>query len=389
MEERNAQRVANQDGSDSLLPAMRKGERFHNIDLIEALAMLFVVIYHTQVYDSNIMPEGGGAPASAYANYMLRGILSTCVPLFFFANGFLLFNRPLDLKKHLRRTGRFIVLTIVWAGILCAAGAFLTGSQLSPVAFVKTVWDGRVIAGINPLWFMGALVCLYVFFPLLKVAFDDNRKVFLFFVAACALFTFGNKAIDAVATLGVNAMAEEHRLVTGNAFNMFNPFRGIYAYSIVYFCLGGLAFGWIGWLKSVPPHRRTLVSAAVLFVMTGLLGAWGIYCSAASGKTWDSIWNGYDTLFTLANVLAIFALTLDYGGGSHSLVFRVVRVVSSNTLGIYFLHMIFMVATRRFVLAVPMLCNFPVSVLYACSVVAACVVAVKLLKRVPIFKLLV
>ncbi len=351
--------------------------------------MLFVVIYHTQVYDSNIMPEGGGAPASAYANYMLRGILSTCVPLFFFANGFLLFNRPLDLKKHLRRTGRFIVLTIVWAGILCAAGAFLTGSQLSPVAFVKTVWDGRVIAGINPLWFMGALVCLYVFFPLLKVAFDDNRKVFLFFVAACALFTFGNKAIDAVATLGVNAMAEEHRLVTGNAFNMFNPFRGIYAYSIVYFCLGGLAFGWIGWLKSVPPHRRTLVSAAVLFVMTGLLGAWGIYCSAASGKTWDSIWNGYDTLFTLANVLAIFALTLDYGGGSHSLVFRVVRVVSSNTLGIYFLHMIFMVATRRFVLAVPMLCNFPVSVLYACSVVAACVVAVKLLKRVPIFKLLV
>ena len=315
MEERNAQRVANQDGSDSLLPAMRKGERFHNIDLIEALAMLFVVIYHTQVYDSNIMPEGGGAPASAYANYMLRGILSTCVPLFFFANGFLLFNRPLDLKKHLRRTGRFIVLTIVWAGILCAAGAFLTGSQLSPVAFVKTVWDGRVIAGINPLWFMGALVCLYVFFPLLKVAFDDNRKVFLFFVAACALFTFGNKAIDAVATLGVNAMAEEHRLVTGNAFNMFNPFRGIYAYSIVYFCLGGLAFGWIGWLKSVPPHRRTLVSAAVLFVMTGLLGAWGIYCSAASGKTWDSIWNGYDTLFTLANVLAIFALRLDYGGG--------------------------------------------------------------------------
>lgn len=99
MEERNAQRVAGWDGSDSLLPVRGTGGRFHNIDLIEALAMLFVVIYHTQVYDSNIMPEGGEASSSVYVNYMLRGILSTCVPLFFFANGFLLFNRPLDLKK--------------------------------------------------------------------------------------------------------------------------------------------------------------------------------------------------------------------------------------------------------------------------------------------------
>lgn len=315
MEERNAQRVAGWDGSDSLLPVRGTGGRFHNIDLIEALAMLFVVIYHTQVYDSNIMPEGGEASSSVYVNYMLRGILSTCVPLFFFANGFLLFNRPLDLKKHLRRTGRFAVLTIIWAAILCAAGALLTGSQLSLITFVKTVWDGRVIAGINPLWFMGALICLYVFFPLLKVAFDGNRRVFLFFVAACALFTFGNKVIDAIATLGVNAVAGEHRLVTGNAFNMFNPFRGIYAYSIVYFCLGGLAFEWVGRLKAVSKRSRILVSVAVLLAMTGLLGVWGMYCSAISGKTWDSIWNGYDTLFTLANVLAIFLLTLDCEGG--------------------------------------------------------------------------
>lgn len=52
-----------------------------------------------------------------YLNYLVRPILATCVPLFFFANGFLLISKPLDIKAHILKCIRLIVLTGIWAVI--------------------------------------------------------------------------------------------------------------------------------------------------------------------------------------------------------------------------------------------------------------------------------
>ena len=59
-------------------------ERFENIDLLKALAIYFVVIYHFNIIPINVIE-----PDSCwnYFNYYLKSILSTCVPIFFFVNG--------------------------------------------------------------------------------------------------------------------------------------------------------------------------------------------------------------------------------------------------------------------------------------------------------------
>ncbi len=75
--------------------------RYDSIDLIECIAMLFVVMYH-----STTVPYDFNQSAYECVNYFIRAILSTCVPLFFFANGYLLINKKFDLKKHLKKNSK-------------------------------------------------------------------------------------------------------------------------------------------------------------------------------------------------------------------------------------------------------------------------------------------
>ena len=74
---------------------------------------MLVVSYHATTVDYGII-DGRGYEIF---NYIIRAFLSAGVPLFFFANGFLLMNRPFELKKHVIKLMRIIILTVVWAAI--------------------------------------------------------------------------------------------------------------------------------------------------------------------------------------------------------------------------------------------------------------------------------
>lgn len=59
---------------------MIKQKRYAHIDLLESIAIFFVVIYHSTIYTFDILQD------NSVVNYLLyfdRTILSTCVPLFF------------------------------------------------------------------------------------------------------------------------------------------------------------------------------------------------------------------------------------------------------------------------------------------------------------------
>lgn len=73
-------------------------DRWNYIDLMEFIGIFFVLIYHSTTYSCSWIEDG---TALSFLRYYLRTILSTCVPLFFFVNGYLLFNRSFNLKKHI------------------------------------------------------------------------------------------------------------------------------------------------------------------------------------------------------------------------------------------------------------------------------------------------
>ena len=351
-------------------------ERWHYIDLMEFIGIFFVLMYHSTTYSYFSI---GDTSKIAFFRYYLRTILLTCVPIFFFANGYLLLNRSFNLKRHIVKMIKIIFLTVLWAMIV----VILSHENLSLRQFISYVWNIEQ-GGINYLWYMGALICIYVFFPLLKIAFDNNKKVFIYFTVVSAILTLGNTFIGYSISIVLNLLKIHNGLINTNWFNMFNPFRGIYGFAFVYFCVGGLSHQLKGKIEKVNIKKRVALS-----VLTILLSSLGLFITAIllsniTGQLWEIVWYGYDTIFTFVNTIAIFVLCLSYKGGS-----KFIRLISVNTLGIYFIHIIFRNLSRQYVVQIPIFTTFIGCAFYAFIIMLVSLIVTKILLKIPILKELV
>jgi surface polysaccharide O-acyltransferase-like enzyme len=149
------------------------------------------------------------------------------------------------------------------------------------------------------------------------------------------LYCFGHniEVVDA----GVNAagdslgrMIKEHRPFDNQ---VINPFSG-YFWAWVYFILGGL-------LGRHLAKDRTIIPVWSLWLVFGvslvLLTGYGVIASEALGKTFDTAWQGYDSVpglaMTLSALLILYRLPRLEGKPG-----TLISSIGANTLGIYFLH---------------------------------------------------
>lgn len=359
---------------------MAEKKRFPHIDLLESIAIFFVILYHSTIYFFDITQD------NSILNYLLyfgRTILSTCVPLFFFANGYLLFNRPFDLCKHVKKIVRIILLVFIWAFLLMPTYLLIAGEPLKVSTIASNILNITTDWGMNLFWYLGALICMYILFPALKILFDTNKKSFVFFIIVCAILTFG--FVIGEQALSFLSILLNHNLNILNSplFTMFNPFRGSYGYSFVYFCLGGLIYTYEERILGIKKTIRNIISCFIILLSCTLLFLCGIWGSM-SGTLWDVVWNGYDTIFTLINVLAIYVLCLSYSKNN-----KLIKNISCNTLGIYFTHGLFIRLTRPSIKSFEMLCNLPSNIIYAVLILLICLLVCLLLRKLPLLKHLI
>lgn len=349
--------------------------RYVHIDLLECLGIFFVVFVHGTLYPYDYL----SAPSAAtYLATFLRALLSSCVPLFFFANGYLLFGKPLDIKKHVKRLIRMVFLCFFWGGVLILILQPIYGRYLTLQEFWNMLvnWE---IDWINHLWYMGALVCIHVFFPLLKQAYDSNKKVFYYFVAICAVLSFGNTFISQVRTLLARFLFRERVAYYGiNYFNMFNPFWDLKGYPFVYFCVGGILFSLEEKIRAIPAKKRNLIAGLGLTASCLGLGLFCIFYSRIWQFVFDVIWGGFDTVFTFGIVICLYVLSLNWKKD-----LPLVRLISTNTLGIYLLHVVPNWALLPHVYRIPMLQNIPASILYSLGILFFTLAVCLILKRIP------
>lgn len=356
-------------------------KRLAHIDLLETIAMLWVVLYHGTLYPHRFLETNGIVDHLLYG---FRGIMSTCVPLFFFVNGYLLFGRELNLKKHIRKMIRLVLITGIWGVVSLLLLQVIRGEYLTPMEMLKTLWSWKT-GWINHLWYMGALICIYVVFPLLKQAFDTNKQFFRYFVIVCTLMTFGNVALNQAGAVAVNLLGGEPMTPPGmNFFNIFNPFRGIRGYAFVYFCLGGIAWECRERVEAIPAGKRNAV--AIAGILLSCVGMWalGVHFSRVSGNPWDMVWKGYDMVFTLLNTVFLYLLSLNMKREC-----RLIKSISANTLGIYYIHVIIIDATRPILRGVEIFRNLPMNILYAFAVILVCLGISLILRKIPVVSKLV
>ncbi|MBR3768338.1 MAG: acyltransferase family protein [Clostridia bacterium] len=359
--------------------------RYDNIDLIEFLAMLFVMIYHTTTVQWNILAD---ASVWTYINYIVRPILATCVPLFFFANGFLLINKKFDLKKHIIKMIRLIILTFIWGAIDLLLLMPIEGQWFTLREFVDALWSWKQ-GWINHLWYMGALICVYIFFPLIKLTFDYNKKIFNYWLVVSILLSIGNSAIAMGLTFANYILRDGSTVFDYNFFNMFNPFASMYGFSFAFMSLGCFIGGnkeKIHEIIKKIPYINTFSLAAIILISTLMLGAWGILVAKLTGYLPDMVWDGYGTIFTAINVLGIYFISSNYKYKGN-IVNRYIRNISQNTLGIYYFHVVFLHLFSKYLLPlIPHVDNYLFNILYAFCVMTLCLFISMLIKSIPVVK---
>ena len=137
-------------------------------DLARIVAIAGAVLVHTVMLFWDFDPT---VPTWRVYNYLsLTGHF--CIPLFFMISGALLLGREtLDFRRHLRRTGHFVLLFYVWS-LLCWGVDVLwlhvwtSGEKLLPL----------VLGGYYHLWFLPALVLCYCAVPLLHGLLHQNAE---------------------------------------------------------------------------------------------------------------------------------------------------------------------------------------------------------------------
>lgn len=347
------------------------------IDLLEAMAIFFVVAYHSTLQTFDFLSNGTW---SAYLPYFIRAPFSTCVPVFFFCNGYLRFKKQFCLGRHIRLTLRMFFLTCIWGVLLILILAVFHG-EWQALTLRDVLRRFINLDGIGFLWYMGALVCVYLLFPLLKFAYDKHPAVFFYFFAVCFVLTIGNNLLNIAATTASPLIGKPAVVYDFNFFGMFNVFRGWKGESLTYFCLGGIAVMLEKRLRELPKQKRNMAAAAGLFVSSLGYFAFAVLCSKISGAVWDIVYSGYATFFTFLNVCFLVLLAWNYQKEN-----RLIQAVSKNTLGIYYMHAAVFALTKPVVTRYPALCTPLGNALHAAAACLICLLASLAIKRAPVIR---
>lgn len=346
-------------------------KRYEFIDMLKALGILFVIFYHFNNLTVN--------PAS-YHNYFFQSILSVCVPIFFFVNGALLLNMPLTLKKHIKRLIRIVLLTICWGVLTLLILMPIKGEYMAVNEFLKSfaTWKAHWI---NHLWYLKATVCIYIFLPLIKKSYDEEHNYLYFFLGAAFIMTFINVFLSNGANILEFILGKNYLKGNANFFGEFNPFRGMYGYSIVYFILGGLFFKY---RDNFRDKKWSIYAAAAIIVSMMLLTAYGIIMWKSNKEIYDIVWFGYDSMPTLVMVIAIFILSLNFSSSYR--ISKLIITTGKNSLGIYFVHMIWGNIFIKYFVQMPLSGNIVSNMLFALFVLITSLFSVIILKRIPMVK---
>uniref|UniRef100_UPI002A805D9E acyltransferase family protein n=1 Tax=Eisenbergiella porci TaxID=2652274 RepID=UPI002A805D9E len=244
-------------------------KRIQYLDIIKVISIFLVVFCHF-VLLSETVP----------ANILMVACWSG-VPMFFMVNGALLFTRPLKLEKHIRKTILIYIVLVAWrliylftVGPLCQIPPLGFGrNQILTYLFTFGSLDG---IGTGHLWFIEALLAVYLVFPLFRIAWDHQagRKIILFFAAFGILMTNGltglQMLLDALCAKGLIGVYSLEGL------EILNPF-GTYANMLGFFLFGA-------WLHPAGTFKNSLAAQRLLGLLlsaAGLLGMWGVKWSTS------------------------------------------------------------------------------------------------------------
>ena len=356
--------------------------RIDSFDILKSIAIFLVIFCHFVSLTDAVI-----------GNFCMT-ICYVGVPLFFMVNGALLMQKPFNLKAHLIKTLWVYVVGTVWRVIYLIFDC-LKDEALAKVLELKQqtlsylfLWGGSQLTSPDHMWFMKALLAVYLIFPLLHFCFKGDiqgKKVLLFLL--CVLFV-GVKLITetdmAIAMLnkyfGCNILFSTAKLTS------FLPYSN--AMAVFYFVLGALLFWYLVEAQKnetfiMKPKYRILAAGA--FVVSWILMMWTKSLVDGTWRWTGVLYSGgYSRIPTLLATVSLFLLTFGIKV-KEGWAKKLIRAISSYTLGIYYMHWIVAQIFVHFIDGQ----GFAYNTLKTVAVLAVCLGMSCVAGRIPLIKRLV
>lgn len=357
--------------------------RIVGYDVAKCISIVLVVLIHFAYYVPIIAD-------TAFNNFIII-LFNASVPLFFMVNGALLFSKPLYISQHYRKTLHIVVLTLIWktiSALIMGAIVHVDPFHNGKIAFLQCLLFGNLDGFmLGHFWFLNALIMLYLIYPLLKTCYEnENGKQCLRAIwIIAAIFTVGANACDTLLQV-ISYFFGIGQLSLTSALSQVNPF-GAYGYTLLYFIGGGM-------LHDTAPSRWSmdnwkLNNSKPLLLSFFVLG-WIIlfmvqrFQNISSGVVFN-VEAGYWNIATVIMTFSAFLLFKDMRF-CHSSLRSLSKLIGDNTLGIYLLHMFFLMALAKPVAA----CNIKLPLFIDLGIIVLictlCLVLTCLCKRIPVIK---
>ncbi len=288
---------------------MEKYKREVWIDFAKVLAIFLVIILHTVSY---------GVKAKNLNIGLLFYYLGTlAIPMFFMVNGYLQLRRKVDYKYVIKKIFRIMFIVFIW-------NLFFIIYE-----FIKTGKVGNIVYNIlinflqggyfYQFWFLGALIIIYLFLPVLSKIFNNKNKVY--FITLTILLTIICIYVDLfnIRNNNINNIIIKNMVL--QTFRIWTWF--------MYFCWGGFinktnCFG------ELPKREHLFITILTIIVFS-------IYQYCLGFRFYSSLFaeNFYDSAMCIFTTILVFTYLkkVDYKNKN------LITLLGQLTMGIYIIHL--------------------------------------------------
>lgn len=297
--------------------------RVKYIDYIKCIAILCVIVIH-------LCGRYRYATVSAeeyMATFVLAWIVRTGVPLFFMCTGALFLHiKEMDIKKLFTKNIPKLVICLILYSFIYSAFMkrdLLIGQEMGVLTFVKeTIKEIIGGDGAAPLWYLYAIICVYLMLPIFRVIVDNaSKKLIEYYLIMCF--------IAAVLLMFINV--PQLAILAGWTHNM-NYIWFFCGYSI--YIVGGAYIAKYDVSKKVRYVIYALAVISLFFVEVSK--------KQFEGNPEPGAYNINDYLspLTMIYAMAVFILIKECCSRKKEdgKLYPVIKYISQNTLGIYLIH---------------------------------------------------
>lgn len=150
------------------------------VDFIRVVATFFVIVVHT--CSSTIGKYNELQVSDWWTGNVYASVARVCVPLFFLLTGYLLLDKDEPIKVFfIKRTSKVILPLVVWSILYILWNRYYGNAK--PITFSS--FASSILAPAHfHLWFLYAIIGLYLYMPILRVLVRNSTKELLYYFVA-------------------------------------------------------------------------------------------------------------------------------------------------------------------------------------------------------------